>query len=348
MSSPVSAGRPVASVLFFAYNHESFVEEALLSALRQDVATFELVVVDDASTDRTRAILEQVLAREIPSGVTVRRLYKDKNAGLTAAVNDAMAMASGEVFMLMAGDDISMPCRLGRSLRTFAEQPQVQLVYGGHVKVDEAGRPYVSAPADDSPQFFSYDDARLTRIYAGSSPFGAAAAYRRRLFDVFGPMGEGEHGEDNCYWIRALMLGEVYRDPACFVHWRQHAGNLSNFTAQLTDLVWRRRHLEWMERHASMSGQWLKDIALAEDAGLISWARAQRLRFAARREDHTWALDVSSLRLDPWGKWFSCASRVLLLGRISTTWKRYKVRISRRRQERKWRFWAKLKSNTAA
>jgi glycosyltransferase involved in cell wall biosynthesis len=341
MRLPDSGTRPSASLLFLAYNHEAFVEEALLSALRQDVGTFELVVVDDASTDRTRAILEEVLARETPPGVTIKKLYKDKNGGLVAAVNDAMGIASGDVFVLMAGDDVSMPCRLARSLRTFADQPSVQLVYGDCVKIDEAGRPFAAPEAGKSPQFFSYNVARLTRIYAGSSPFGAAAAYRRRLFDFFGPMGAGEHGEDNCYWVRALMLGEIYRDPACFVHWRQHAGNLSNFTSQLADEVWRRRHLEWMEKHANISRQWLKDIALARDARLISWTRAQRLKFAALREDRTWALEVSSLRRDPWGGWSAEALRLLLVGRISTTIRMFKLRFSPWQQERKWRFWAK-------
>ena len=323
-------------------------EEALLSALRQDVATFELVVVDDASTDRTRAILEEVLARETPPGVTIKKVYKDKNGGLIAAVNGAMAVASGDVFVLMAGDDVSMPCRLARSLRTFADQPSVQLVYGDCVKIDEAGRPFPSPVSEAMPQFFSYDDCRLTRIYAGSSPFGAAAAYRRRLFDFFGPMGAGEHAEDNCYWVRALMLGEIYRDPACFIHWRQHTGNLSNFTSQLGDAGWRRRHLEWMEKHATMSRQWLKDIALARDVRLISWTRAQRLKFAGLREDRSWALELSSLRREPWTEWTAEAFRLLLVGRISTTLKMLILRLSPRRQELKWRFFAKLKSNPAA
>jgi glycosyltransferase involved in cell wall biosynthesis len=288
------------------------------------------------------------LDRETPPGVTIRRLYKDKNAGLMTAVNDAMAMATGEAFVLMSGDDVSMSCRLARSLRTFADQPSVQLVYGDCVKIDEAGIPFASPEAEKSPQFFSYDEARLTRIYAGSAPFGAAAAFRRRLFDFFGPMGAGDHGEDNCYWIRALMLGEIYRDPACFVHWRQHAGNLSNFTAQLSDEGWRRRHLEWMEKHATISRQWLKDIALARDARLISWTRAQRLKLAALREDRTWALEASSLRCDPWGEWSKHALRLLGVGRISTTLRMFKLRFSPWRQERKWRFWAKLKSNPAA
>ena len=340
--------RPSASLLFIAYNHEAFVEEALLSALQQDVGTFELVVVDDASTDRTRAILEEVLARKTPPGVTIKKLYKDKNGGLIAAVNDAMAMAAGEAFVLMAGDDVSMPCRLARSLRTFADQPSVQLVYGDCVKIDEAGRPFASPVSEAMPRFFSYDDCRLTRIYAGSSPFGAAAAYRRRLFETFGPMGAGDHGEDNCYWVRALMLGEIYRDPACFIHWRQHTGNLSNFTSQLGDAGWRRRHLEWMEKHAMISRQWLKDIALARGARLISCPRALRLKFAALREDRSWALEVRSLRCDPWTEWSAEAFRLLLVGRISTTLKMLMLRLSPRRQERKWRFFAKLKSNPAA
>ena len=348
MPSADPAKRLSASLLFFAYNHEAFVEEALLSALRQDVGTFELVVVDDASMDRTRAILEEVLVRETPPGVTIRRLYKDKNGGLISAVNDAMALATGDIFVLMAGDDVSMPYRFSRSMRIFSDRPLVQLVYGECRRIDAAGRPYDIPPVEIPPRLFSYEGSRMTRIYGGSSPFGACAAYRRRLFDVFGPMIEGDHGEDNCYWIRALLLGQIYRESTCYMHWRQHAGNLSNFTGQLSDEGWRRRHLAWMEKHATISRQWLKDIALAQEAGLITWGRAQRLRIAALREDRTWALEVSSLRRDSWGEWSKRALSLLGVGRISTTLKMLKLRLSPRRQERKWRFWAKLKANTLA
>ncbi len=341
-----TTARPACSLLFLAYNHEAFVEEALLSALRQDVASFELVVVDDASTDRTRAIMETVLARETPPGVIVRRLYKDTNAGLIAAVNDAMAMASGEIFVLMAGDDISLPCRFARSLSIFTEYPSVQLVFGECRRIDESGRPYGSPPKGKVRRFFSYDRCRLTRIYAESSPFGASAAYRRRLFDVFGPMITGGHGEDNCYWIRALLLGEVCWDPAVFMHWRQHSGNLSNFKIHLNDEEWRRRHLDWMERHAGISRQWLKDISVAEVAGLISWLRARRVTFAALREDRSWSLAASSLRCDPLSQWLPRALRLLMVGRFATTFRNFKLRFSRHRQELNWRFWAKLKSNS--
>lgn len=348
MPSPVVARRPSASVLFFAYNHEAYVREALISVLRQEYDGFELIIVEDASTDGTRAIIEDLLAEEASAGVAVRRLYRNRNGGLISAVNEAMAVASGDIFMLMAGDDISMPCRLARTVRIFAEHPTVQVVVGEYVKIDEKGRPYASSAEAKTPQFFSYDSCSLTRIYGDSSPFGAAAAYRRRIFEVFGPMGEGSHGEDNCYWVRGLMLGEIYQDSACFVQWRQHAGNLSNFTAQLADPTWRSRHLQWMERHASMSVQWLMDINRAREIGVISWFRAKRLHCAALREDRSWALEASSLRRDPWSEWSGRAFRLLLVGRISTTFKMLKLRLFPWLQERRWRLWAKLKSNTLA
>jgi glycosyltransferase involved in cell wall biosynthesis len=348
MATVDAAARPAASLLLLAYNHEAFVGDALRSALRQDVGEYEVIVVDDASTDRTRSIMEAVLATEVPAGVTVRRLFRDRNAGLLDAVNEAMAAATGEVFLLAAGDDVSLPCRLSRTLRIFAEKPSVQLVYGECQKIDESGRPCAASEEVKPPRLFTYRGSPAPRIYAGAEPFGTSAAYRRGLYDVFGPMIEGEHGEDNCYWVRALLLGDIYWDPAVYVAWRQHSGNLSNFSAQLADKTWRLRHLAWMENHATMSRQWLKDIARAREASLITSWRARALTVAALREDRTWALAASSLRGDLWSEWVTRALRLLLVGRILTIMKQLCVRLSLRCREKKWRFWAKLKSNPAS
>lgn len=341
-----SATRPSASVLFLAYNHEAFAEQALRSALGQEGPPFELVVVDDASTDRTREIVDRVLREAAPAGLTVHRIYKERNGGLLAAVNDAMAVATGEIFLMMAGDDVAVPDRLARTLAVFDRAPEVQLVYGEFVKIDAKGRRYASVPGDGKPRLHSYDVAAFSRIYAGASPFGASAAYRRRLFEEFGPMSLGTHGEDNCFWIRALLLGQIHHEPACFVEWRQHTANMSNFAGTLADPDWRRRHLAWMELHAGMSRQWLLDIRHAHRRGLISWGRASRLRLAALREDATWGLEASSLRQDAWPTWWMRAFRMLALGRISTTLKMLKLRVFRQRQARRWQFWAKLKLNS--
>jgi glycosyltransferase involved in cell wall biosynthesis len=335
---------PSASLLLVAYNHEAFIEAALLSALRQDLDDYELVIVDDASTDRTRAIIQEVLAREESAGRRIKTIFHERNQGVLAAVNAAMAQATGEVFVMMAGDDISLPDRLSRTLRIFTEAPEVQLVYGEVELIDERGAILRPSPVGGVARRFAYSRSRLGRIYGGASPCGASAACRRRLFDVFGPMGQGTHGEDNCYWVRALLLGEIYHDPVCFIQWRQHAANLSNYQVTAGE-EWRRRHLGWMAKHSSMSVQWLADVAKASEQGLISAWLAFRVRHAARREDATWALECSSLRPDPWKVWIRSAWAMVKVGRLSTTFRMLRLRLSRSRREKRWQVLAKLKSN---
>jgi glycosyltransferase involved in cell wall biosynthesis len=335
-----------ASIILISFNHEAFIEAALLSALRQDMADFELVIVDDASTDRTQATIHEVLSRDEFIGRRISKIFHEHNQGVLAAVNTAMAAATGEIFVMMAGDDISMPDRLRRTLRIFADAPEVQLVYGEVAVIDERGALLRPSPAGGMSRRFAYPRARFGRIYAGASPCGASAAYRRRLFDVFGPMCAGSHGEDNCYWVRALLLGEVHHDPACFIQWRQHAANLSNYRAT-SDNAWRSRHLLWMEKHAGMSAQWMMDIAVAQNQRLISVWRAAVLRYAARREDAAWTLEVASLRPDLWDRWLRSAWGLLQVGRCSTVFRMLKLRLFRSRREKRWQVLAKLKSNTS-
>lgn len=334
-----------ASIILISFNHEAFIEAALLSALRQDMADFELVIVDDASTDRTQAIIREVLARDEFVGRRISKIFNEHNQGVLAAVNTAMAAATGEVFVMMAGDDISMPDRLRRTFRIFSEAPEVQLVYGEVAFIDERGAALRPVPAGGMAQRFDYARARFGRIYAGALPCGASAAYRRRLYDVFGPMEAGTHAEDNCYWVRALLLGAIHHDPACFIQWRQHSSNLSNYQPSAGD-DWRPRHLDWMEKHAGMSAQWLRDIEVARTQGLISAWRAAVVRYAAMREDATWSLEVASLRADPWGRWLRSAWKLLQVGRLSTAFRMLKLRLFRSRREKRWQVLAKLKSNS--
>lgn len=332
------------SILLFAYNHEAFIEAALMSALRQDITGQELVIVDDASTDRTRTIIQQVLTRELTPGLKVTTLFHERNLGLLAAANAGMGIATGEIFLVMAGDDISMPDRLRRTAAIFDENPRVQLVYGETEIIDEKGRTLRAPAKGVVGKYFDYSSGSFGRIYAGSLPSGASAAYRRNSYDVFGPMGPGSHAEDNCYWVRALLLGVIYRDPACLIQHRRHASNISNY-AVTSGSEWRVRHLATMVRHASFSGQWLVDVESAKHKGLISSWLAFRLRYAARKEDATWALAHASLRPEPWTLWLQLAWGMFKIGRISTILKMLIIRISPSRREKTWQVLAKVKSN---
>jgi glycosyltransferase involved in cell wall biosynthesis len=341
MESLTKADRPIASVIILCYNHAPFIKDALMSVFSQDIEGFEVVIVDDASTDGTADIVDVVLGSEITRGYVIRKIFKKRNEGLLAAVNDAMACASGSIITIMAGDDISMPDRLSKSLKVFSSNPTIQLVYGDYIKIDEAGLILSRSRRTDSNRVFSYDKS-LKGIYANASPFGAAASYRRELFDFFGPMASGTHGEDNCYWVRALLMGIIYYDSSVYVKWRKHGNNLSNFSFNLDSKESRHRHLTWMSMHCTMSPQWIKDILLAEKHRLIKPWRAWRLRWLAKREDSKWSLEISSMVMESHNKWLRKWVNLLFLGRISYSLKMIKVRYSQRHRNRHWKKWAKV------
>lgn len=136
---------PTLSVALITYNQEAFVAEALHSLLTQDHPGFELVLADDASTDRTREVIEATLAAYPHPHIRVVRAYRPANGGVLNNVNGAMAACTGEVIVAAAGDDISEPTRLRVIEEAFLD-PTVQLVCTNYQKVDVCGRPFGTPP----------------------------------------------------------------------------------------------------------------------------------------------------------------------------------------------------------
>lgn len=132
----MAENRPMVSALMPVYNAAPYLAEAIESALRQRYRSFELVVVDDGSTDGSGEIARRY-AERLPNRV---RLLQQANAGLPAARNRAMAAARGEYFALLDADDRWRPEHLGLAMAAFDADPDVGLVHGNIRRIDAAGR----------------------------------------------------------------------------------------------------------------------------------------------------------------------------------------------------------------
>ena len=85
---------PLVSVLVPCYNYASFVGEALTSVLQQDYPNFELIVVDDGSTDDSVSVIERTIEASKPSSRARRVLFlKQENQGVSAALNTALELS---------------------------------------------------------------------------------------------------------------------------------------------------------------------------------------------------------------------------------------------------------------
>jgi glycosyltransferase involved in cell wall biosynthesis len=111
------------------YNHARFVRFAIDSALAQTYSDIEIIVVDDGSTDNSRAVLEEY-------GERIRAIFQ-ANAGLSGARNTGVAAATGEYIALLDADDTIEPNYTQRMLEALGRDPQADGVYCGFRFVDQ-------------------------------------------------------------------------------------------------------------------------------------------------------------------------------------------------------------------
>ena len=117
---------PLVSVIIPAFNHAQYISRAIESVLDQDYDNFELIVVDDGSTDQTREIL-----RQLPSNPRMVILINDVNRGQSAVVNQALRIAEGQFICVLPSDDWYLPNKLSIQVARFAELgDDVGVVYG--------------------------------------------------------------------------------------------------------------------------------------------------------------------------------------------------------------------------
>src|SRR5271168_953917 len=124
----VSIGLPV-------YNGEPFLRDALDSVLSQTYSDFELIISDNASTDRTAEICAEFAAKDS----RIRYYRNNENIGVDRNYNRIFGLSRGEFFRWVAADDLSAPTLLERSVELLDARKEVILCYARSRYIDDAG-----------------------------------------------------------------------------------------------------------------------------------------------------------------------------------------------------------------
>jgi glycosyltransferase involved in cell wall biosynthesis len=125
--------RPLVSVIVATFNRAHIISPALESALQQTLTNYEIIVVDDGSTDNTREFLTRRY------GDKIRYIGKTKNEGLASARNTGIEASRGTYIALLDDDDLWLPEKLALQVHRAQKNPALGLVYCGACKVNEAG-----------------------------------------------------------------------------------------------------------------------------------------------------------------------------------------------------------------
>lgn len=205
---------PAVSVVMAAYNAQAFVAEAIESLLDQTTRDFELLVVDDASSDGTSAIIERYARLDR----RIRVFSLACNRGTAHAKNVALAHAQAPFVAICDDDDRQLPERLALQVAWLEAHPRCVMV-GGRV------RPF--GDVDAGPLAWLPGDGPLARphVLFQALYIDSASMFRRDLACLHGlRYPSGPVWEDWVFQALALRVGEIHVLPGILLDYRRHAG----------------------------------------------------------------------------------------------------------------------------
>lgn len=218
--------KPLTTLILLAYNQERFIENAVKSVLDQDYENIEIIISDDCSTDSTyQKAFEAAHLESSKKNIIFNR--NSENMGLTAHFNKIIQIANGEIIVVAAGDDISLPNRVTLSVKILSENKDVSFVSFNEELIDSNGKISSTGKRVSLSGLHKFD---LNDYIEGEKiPFsGASRAFRKEIYTYFGDLNNDCPTEDTPYILRGLMIGKAAISSDIAIQYRRHDNNLSN------------------------------------------------------------------------------------------------------------------------
>lgn len=214
---------PLMSFIILVHNYRDYVVEALRSALAQSVQDFEIVVVDDGSSDDSAEIVASFTDRRI------RLLRNQKNMGGAWSYNRAIGEARGEFLVNLDADDWLDPLKCERQLEAFRRDPGLDII-GSYIRsIDRNGQ-----PSEDAAQREGYcnrpRDLNLVASWVVQNPLCRSSTMMRRSSHLRIGLDDVTmtYACDFELWMRALRKGcrfAIVPEKLCSYRW--HGGNVT-------------------------------------------------------------------------------------------------------------------------
>jgi glycosyltransferase involved in cell wall biosynthesis len=221
----VNENRPLVSIIIPNYNYARYLREAIDSALAQTYQPFEVIVVDDGSTDESRSVIQSY-------GPAIQPVFQ-KNEGLPSARNAGIAKAGGEFFVFLDADDALLPDAVAKLFEGFSENPDGGIVFGFSELVNASGERL--AFHKNTRGSFTYEDFLFANFILVPE-----AMVSKRVIDEIGMFTPSFFQcEDYDFWIRSARKFAVRYVDKLVARVRSHDANLSK--DRVIQLTWELR-----------------------------------------------------------------------------------------------------------
>lgn len=206
----MSAEPVLVSLVIPAYNHARYLDQAIRSVLDQDYPRVELIVIDDGSTDHTRAVLAPYTGRF--------HWETQPNAGQACTLNKGWRMGRGEILGYLSADDLLRPGCVRAAVETLEARPDIVLTYCDFELIDPHSRVVRTVRTAE----FDYREMVVNLVCAP----GPGVFFRRAAFQRAGDWDPAlRQMPDYEYWLRLGLLGPFARIPRTLAAFRVHEGS---------------------------------------------------------------------------------------------------------------------------
>lgn len=240
---------PKITVLLPVYNCELYIQAAVESILNQTFSDFEFLIIDDASTDETVAILKKI------NDSRIQLIEKPVNSGYTNSLNYGLKIAKGEYIARMDGDDISYPERFAKQIAYLDAHPEVVVCGTNHKILGNVKM--ITLP-------LSNEAIKIGLLWGNRIPH-SSAMIRKKILEDYSIQYDTktEPAEDYHMWIQLLAYGKLCNLPELLLEYRVYSNQVSRKRAdeqkksdiaakfkmlQYLNIAWNSVEREFLER----------------------------------------------------------------------------------------------------
>ena len=292
--------RPLVSIITIFFNEAQFITEAVESVLAQTYDRWELLLVDDGSSDRSPQIARDY-AQAHPNRIRYLTHPNGENRGMSATRNLGLGQTKGSYITFLDADDVWLPQKLDQQVKILQAHPEVALVCGR----TEWWYSWTNAPQDlqrdfkptlhlplntaiPSPhilmQFLRDEWTSLHDVMVRREAVQAVGGYEDRFRGMY---------EDQVFHAKLCLRYQTWIADTCWYRYRQHGASCCSMTDQAGWLAKRQAYLEWLEAYLSQQFH-LPSMKVERFVQRELWryrapllfrvrARLQRLRAVRRR-----------------------------------------------------------------
>ncbi|MFO7817179.1 MAG: glycosyltransferase family 2 protein [Desulfovibrionales bacterium] len=212
------------------YNYKEFLRNCLISVFKQDYNDYEVIVVDDGSTDGTSELMSRIQA-EYPTKA-IKYLYQE-NTGPSAARNNGVAYAKGEYVWCLDADDTLNDGAVDKMVRAAEEYPEAWLLFSGYQSIDEKGKKVMREPSrmnkDQTKNFRRYILKKISGLCVGT------AIVKRQVFNSISFPVDIAINEDIVFYSKVLAHYQAASVPGIVLTVNRHKGSQRSNVAKMCE-----------------------------------------------------------------------------------------------------------------